>query len=220
MVTRDDNHVYRNDQGKIYIGVTSHLQIAGLVDFSMVNPVDLGHAKARGGYIHEAVRLFLNDDLDMGDSMEGYKGYVNAFIKFSKDHQLKVWDAEKILHISLLRTAGQFDFVGEISSDNAGYGHMFEVKATAIMPPTAPLQVAAYVKLWNNNRENKIFGGYGLHLKNKGTYRLYKYDLSKYMPWFDSIVRCNWNALSEGIIPLGAKTNENTHNLCKSIIEG
>lgn len=220
MILRDDQHIYRNEKGKIYLSCTQHLTIAGLVDFSMVKETDLEHARTRGTFVHDAVRMYLNNDLNTDNPMEGYRGYVEAFIKFSKEHNLTVWDSEGFIKSDKLMTAGEFDLVGMINSDVSSPAYLFEIKTPTTMPLTAPLQVAAYVKLWNECKKNKIFGGYGLHLKKNGTYRLYKYDLIKYGKWFESIVRCNWNALSEGIIPTPAKANPQILNLCKTIIGG
>jgi len=217
-VERDDSHIYMHE-GNVYLSCTQHIQIAGLVDFSMINPVILAHAALRGQYVHDAVRLYLNDDLDIGTLDESYAGYVQGFVKFCKDHNLEVWDSESIIWSDRLRTAGTFDFVGKISSDHA-YAYMFEIKTSSAMPLTIGLQLAGYVKLWNKCRDNNIFGGYGLLLKKNGTYSLTKYDLLKYGDWFESIVRCNWNAIDSGMIPIGTKENSKLHDLCETLTNG
>lgn len=216
MISRDQDHIYRNEKDEIYLSCTQHLQIAGLVDFSMVRPEDLNHARDRGLHVHAATKLYLNNDLDLCDPMEGYRGYVEAFIKFCLEHNINAWDAESLLWSDRLKTAGEFDFVSDFKGLQSPT--LFEIKTTSVMPLTTPIQIAAYITLWNERKTQMIVRGCGIHLKNNGKYSLYEYNPAKYAPWFQSIVRCNWNALSEGIIPTPAKSDQKIFNLCQEII--
>ncbi len=218
MITLDDNHIYRNDKGEIYLSVTQQLQIAGLVDFSMVKPEDLDFAKLRGKYVHKAINMYLYDDLDVGGLDGSYRCYVEGFVKFKEENGLLSYQSEEIVFNDVLKTAGTFDFIGSINSDLSSRAYMFEIKTPQTMPLTTPYQVAAYVKLWNSMHDDKIYGGYGLHLLSTGNYRLYKYDLLKYGKKFINICHANWGALEDGIILMGAKSDPKTLELCKEII--
>jgi hypothetical protein len=222
MVTRSLEHIYRNEKGEIYLSVTQQLQIAGLVDFSMVRPEDLEYAGLRGQYVHEAVHLYLYDDLDVESLDLAYKGYVKGFIKFSEEHSLLPISSEEIVYSDILRTAGAYDLVGWEMGNFGGAPVMIEIKSTATMPITASLQASAYLKFYNQDKcsSDYIENAYGLHLQNNGTYKLYKYKWRDDFRIFQKICHINWWALSNKIIPVGAHNNENVYNLCELIIKG
>lgn len=218
MITRDDQHVYRDSQGKIYIGVTSHFQIAGLVDFSHVNPCDLAFAAQRGSFVHQAHYLYLLDDLDLDSLNESYKCYCEAFIKFYKEQNVEVWDSENIISSDKLRTAGSFDLVCSLN----GTGSVVEFKTSATMPDTTCLQTAGYKILWNENKpRNIIVNRWGVHLLKTGKYKMYRYEDKSDEQAFINMVRFNWWALSKLKKPsTRAKSDEKIYSLCKSIIKG
>lgn len=217
MISLDNKHIYRNEKGEIYLSCTQHLVIAGLVDFSMVNKEDLEYAGLRGKHIHRAHYLYLLDDLDVESLDESYRGYCNAFIKFYKEQNIEVWDSENILHSDTLLTAGSFDLMCSLN----GYGSVVEFKTSATMPKTVGLQTAGYKILWNQNKpKNKVLFRYGVHLKKTGKYTIHRCEDSNDNRIFENIVRTNWYALSKGIIPIGARSNDNVYNLCKSITGG
>lgn len=217
MVTREDQHIYRNEQGKIYLSCTQHLTIAGLVDFSMVRAADLEYAGQRGGFVHRAHYLYLLDDLCVESLDESYKAYCEAFIKFYKEQSVEVWDSENILHSDKLMTAGSFDMIGKFN----GVGSVFEFKTSATMPKTTGLQLAGYKTLWNENKpKNLVINRWGVHLLKTGKYKLQRYEDTREKDIFKNIVKTSWWSLSNKIIPLGAKNNPETYQLCKSIVKG
>lgn len=213
MISRDENHIYHNGK-EIFVSVTQHLQVAGLVDFSMVTRADLEFARLRGQHVHTAINMYLYEDLDF-DSLDGlYKGYVQAFIRFCKEHSFIPTSSEEIVYCDILRTAGTYDLTGEWGGEPA----MIEIKTPATMPITTALQVSAYLKFYNQNNSRPIDKAYGLHLRENGTYKLHKYKWWDDFKIFRNICKTNWWCLSNGIIPVGARSNPKTLELCKEIV--
>lgn len=215
MITCDKNHIYRNDKGEIYLSVTQHLTISGLQDFSMCRKEDLDFAALRGKYVHKAHYMYLLDDLVVDNLDAAYKGYCEAFIKFYKEQNIEVWDSESVLYSKNLRTAGSFDLMCLFS----GFGSVVEFKTSAIMPKTTGLQTAAYKLLWNEREPDDLINTrIGVQLLKTGKYRMRHYVSPKDENIFRNICHTNWWCLSNRIIPLGAKADPKTYELCKEII--
>jgi hypothetical protein len=213
MITRDNNHIYRDDGGEPYISVTQHLQIAGLVDYSMCRTEDLIYAAERGKYVHEAINMYLYDDLDVEGLDESYRGYVQAAIKFLES--ITVLSSEEIVCDPDLRTAGQYDLIGRCDLMKT----LVEFKTCSTLPSTTSLQLSGYKHLdyVYGNRDEPIMRRMAVLLKNNGSYTVHEFK-DKNEPWFVRIARNNWAALNAGIIPLGAKASDETYNLCREII--
>ena len=214
MVNRDSNHIYRNEAGKIYISVTQHLVIAGWSDFSMIDADTLEYASDMGTFVHEALNMYVEDDLDLY-SIKGqlYEPYVLAGIKFLKENNVKVWDCNVLVWDDQLRTAGEMDFTGTLRNDARMI--IFDWKTGAKTKTTA-IQLSGYGCLNSKEVIPKLLE---VQLKKNGKYSTEYHDHNKEKGAFKSICRSNWHALARGIIPVGAKNNENVHNLCKTIIK-
>jgi hypothetical protein len=215
MITRDSNHIYRNEKGETYISVTQQLKIYGLIDFSMVRKEDLDYAAERGSHVHHAHYLYLLDDLVVDSLDESYKGYVKAIIKFYKEQNIEVWDSESIVYSDKLRTGGSFDLMCSFN----GYGSVVEFKTPVVMPKTTGLQTAAYKMLWNESKpQNFVVHRYGVQLFNNGRYKIHKYENQQDKFVFANIAHTNWYALSNRIIPVGAKSDPDIYAICKEIV--
>lgn len=221
-IKRSKDHIYRNEKGEIFLSVTQHLQIAGLVDYSMVKPADLEFAALRGQYVHKAHYLYLLDDLEVGSLDKEYRGYCEAFVRFYKEQNIEVWDSENIVYSDDLRTAGTPDIICASFKSGDYAGAVIEIKTPTILPKTIGLQTAGYKCLYNEmpSKEVAVVGRWALLLKNNGKYSLIKQVNKRDQGAFRNIVHANWYALSNGIIPIGAKTDPKTWELCKSIING
>lgn len=224
MIHRDESHIYRDESGKIFISVTQNLAIAGLVDFSMVKPVDLEYARLRGQYIHDAIDKHLLDDLDIeAPELEGYRDYIKAYIQFEKDHQWEAYKSEGIVYDELLRTAGQFDQVGKKGNNIGGYRlTVLDIKTAVTVSEVARLQLAAYQDFYNQDQENenKITARICLQLLPTGKYKVFWYKDKQDIHIFKCICRTNWWALSNRIIPMGAQKDKKVLALCQEIIKG
>jgi hypothetical protein len=218
-INRDENHIYRDDNGKIYLSVTQHLQIAGLIDFSMVTPQALDIASERGTYVHDAVNLWLDDDLDMDSIDNSYLRYVNGAISFLENSDFESWESNLMVWSERLRTAGETDLLGEMRKSPA----ILDWK-TGVKSPTTPLQLSAYSFLYNESNPNnkKHFKLLEINLTSDGKYRIADHtnNYRQYIGIFQSICKMNWWALSNGVVPVGAKNDPNIYELCKTIING
>lgn len=213
MVTRDNNHIYRNKAGKIYISVTQQLVISGWSDFSMIDPDTLEYAGERGKFVHDALNLSFLDDLNL-ESIKGvpYEPYVLAGIKFIKENNIKIWDYNILVWNDNLRTAGEMDFIGTMGKNPRMV--IFDWK-TGVKTKTTPIQLAGYGHM-NKKSSNPLL--MEVDLKKTGSYSIDSYHYAAEKEAFKSICRGNWHALSRGIIPVGAKNNDNVYQLCKTII--
>jgi len=222
MISRNDQHVYHDQSGSKWLSVTQQLTIAGFCDFSMVSPANLEHARIRGYFVHETVKLLVYDNLDTEiDSLDpGYRNYVKAFVQFQKDHGWAVFKTEEIVFDNSLRTCGEYDQIGKLR--NSDVLLLLDIKATATVSEAVRLQTAAYRDFYNQDPRNKQKVGLrgSLQLLPSGKYKLYFYKDAQDIRIFQCICKSNWWSLSNKIIPLGAKSSDSTYKLCKQIIGG
>lgn len=216
MVKRDENHVYRNEKGLIYLSNTQHLVIAGWSDLSMVNGEDLEYAQERGTHVHNALNMFVEDDLDLGAlENEPYKGYVDAGIAFLKATGFVPYNTNVIVFNDLLRTAGEIDMVGRLA--NSKQEVILDWKTGAPSAVTA-IQLSGYNSMYISGKlpcERILLEA---NLKDNGGYTTIAHDRKKNQSTFEQIARVNWKALSMGVIPVGAKNDPQIYELCKTII--
>lgn len=216
MVNRDENHVYRNKDGLIYISNTQHLAIAGWSDFSMVDGETLEYACQRGTYTHDALNMHVDDDLDL-ESLEGqpYKPYVEAGIAFLEQTGFIPHETNKIVWSDLLRTAGELDMIGNFPGESKTT--ILDWK-TGSPSPTTAIQLAGYNLM--NCKGNPFFvENKEVNLKGNGKYKIIAHDRKKHNSTFEQMCRLNWKALSMGIVPVGAKNDPQIYELCKTIIK-
>lgn len=127
-----EKHEYHKG-GKRLPSVTEILRAVGLVGMEWVTE----EALARGSAVHEAIRFFVEGDLDESSLHPTIAPYVAAFKRFMAESGFVAHEAEK--HVSARTYAGTLDLLGEFSDGPA----VIEVK-TGTVPPWAALQVAAY----------------------------------------------------------------------------
>ena len=78
-----DSHAYRDADGSECLSVTQAIQIAGLIDYSMVRPEYLDVARKRGELVHQACAL-----ADRGEDLNHYVmpdllwPYISAYLSF------------------------------------------------------------------------------------------------------------------------------------------
>lgn len=70
-------HLYTID-GIEVPSVTGVLTAQQFVDFSRVPPDVLAAAQARGTYVHQVLHYLLEEDYDLGDCDDRYRGYVDS----------------------------------------------------------------------------------------------------------------------------------------------
>ena len=150
MIICDSNHIYRDTETGLTIpNVTSILEKAGLVDFSMVNPEKLKRAQDFGKAVHLACHLYDKHNLDMGSLDPALKPYLEDWIKWKKDSGFLIDSSEKIVYSKIYNYAGTYDRVGLLD----GVRTLIDIKTGTTLPKTIALQIAAYMGAANEGRK-------------------------------------------------------------------
>lgn len=151
----------------------------------------LDNAKEKGKAIHEATeRLDKTGKCDI--SLE-YTPYVNAYVQFRKDYNIKNYIyIEKPFAHSDLRYAGTLDRVYKIDkpfadmvkkqckvdiSNKIGQVAIIDLKtSSAVKKPLAQIQLPAYAELIKDNTKFKVGCLLILQLKKDDKYKAYYFD--------------------------------------------
>ncbi len=219
--TRDDDHVYRDQNGTIYLSVTQQLHLIGdLVDFSMVSSSVLDAATERGTFTHDAMKIWHTDEygLDMNSLDPSYKKYVEACIDFFQKNKHETWVVESTVYDPRIRTAGTLDWLGILNKKLT----ILDYKSGVSSKITA-LQLAAYKRLWEYSRTGKhtIKNLLEVKLSKDGTYRQISHNLGlRSESVFVAICKVNWFKLELGQMPEGAIGNPKLEKLCHLIMGG
>jgi hypothetical protein len=144
-----ETHLY-TIAGATVPSVTQVLNDVGFVDFSMVPKHTLEAAQARGNYVHQVLHYYLENDFDLGDVDERFRGYVDSAIRFLESARLRglthpetgtpiaveyrFWDRVR-------RFAGTMDYVAWDPDDVLAIN---DWKTGEPDDVAAPLQTAAY----------------------------------------------------------------------------
>lgn len=140
-----DLHRYIDLDGRACMSVTQALKIAGLVDFSMVPPDVLEHARNRGSLVHEAcARIDIGESLDDVEIPAECFPYIDAYLLFCKEMKYvpdQDWiERPMIVDMFGHRVGMMPDSVGIIN----GTLTVIERKATSVAHPAWGLQTAGY----------------------------------------------------------------------------
>ena len=113
----DKDHKYTVDSIE-YPGVTTVLKTAGLMGYLPSNQYYLD----RGTFIHDALELYLHDDLDTETLSEGIKGFVESGIRFIEHIGMKktYTFTELSLHDPVYQYCGTMDVVPLIDYKSGG----------------------------------------------------------------------------------------------------
>jgi hypothetical protein len=80
-------HLYTVDN-RVIPSVTQVLEDVGIVDYSHIPPSVRDEALYRGSYVHQAIALWLEDDLDEKSVNPKYVGYFKAAKRFTSEWEL------------------------------------------------------------------------------------------------------------------------------------
>lgn len=159
-------HRYSVD-GQELLGVTHTLDEAGLVD-------DFGWTDAtreRGAYVHAAIVLHHQGDLDI-EALDGVLlPYVGAYLGFLDDSGFRVVGFEERVFSLALRCAGTLDLRGSFPDDPPFVTNIVDIKSGTV-PMHVGYQVAAYALLLPRDPQRPIVRRYALNLRSDGSYRL------------------------------------------------
>jgi hypothetical protein len=172
--------------------VTEVLDIAGLIDWSMVPPGVLEEAGERGHRVHEWLELLDQGFLDLEDEPdEDIAGFVGAYLRFKDETGFK---PELIEHVVVNETyayAGMLDRTGRLNGDRA----MVDLKTVRQVNATTALQTAGYAACLGNGHRR-----FALQLRPDGTYSLVPYtDRNDVHDFYAAVRLAHWRIKHQGV---------------------
>lgn len=166
--------------------VTQILALTGLAQFNA--PWFSEATKARGTYLHEAIALDVEGDLDDDTLDEQLRGGVDGWRKFMADTGARIEFAEQMLCDPDLRIAGRLDYIVTMP-DPRQPGRTVRVllDVKRALYPCAAIQLAAYVDLATALYDHPVyFRRAALVLPGDGSYVLHHFT--------DHLDRATWQA--------------------------
>jgi len=144
--------------------VTSILQAAGLLDFSMVRKDIMERAQVFGTAAHLAAQLDDLHTLDIDSVDSSIMGYLESWRKFCKDYGLTFTPEE----IEQRLVSKRYGFAGSPDRWHTEKGLLVDIKTSTVMSAATKLQTAAYQILIEENMGIKIKERLGVQLTENG----------------------------------------------------
>ena len=159
-ISLSKNHVYTDETGKVYPGVTT---VIG--DVYGRYPYPEGSAE-RGHHVHLATELFDEDDLDETTLDSVVAGYLDGWKRFREEMDFVPTQIEMIVHNTAYGYCGKLDRLGKFR-DKPNRKIMLDIKSGA-KEWWHPLQTMAYVTCLDDGPYDR----YALYLTADGKYKL------------------------------------------------
>ena len=178
-ITLAEGHVYRDETGAEWPGVTGTLKSAGLIDARWFDE----YSRTRGEYVHLACAMDDRGELDEASLDPVIRPYVEAWRAFRRESGCVMVAVEELVYNPILRYAGTLDWRGRLNGR-----HAIIDRKTGPCQPWTGLQLAAYAAPFNEPHDR-----YGIQLKDDGRYKLTKYDDINDLAVFRSaLILRNW----------------------------
>jgi hypothetical protein len=158
-------HRYTFD-GRELIGVTQALTDAGLIDARW----HTDEAALRGTYVHAAIALLHEDDLDVDRLDASLLPYVNAYLRFVTESGFERQAWEERVCDALLGYAGTLDLRGRFVEQAHGID-LIDIK-TGTVPGWAGYQTAGYARCLPDRPIRR----WALNLRADGKYSLQRLE--------------------------------------------
>jgi len=152
-----------------YPHVTQIVQAAGLSNYSGVPENIMEAARNRGDVGHKTCELYDLENLDMNSVDERISPYLQAYIKFLKDFDLKFTKDE--IEKQLVSKMG---FVGTPDRISKAKGLAIDIKLTHSLLPVLAIQLAGY-QILAEESGIRIKKRVGVQLKGDATYLIQEY---------------------------------------------
>lgn len=167
-----DTSAYHLD-GKRLVSVTEALSLAGLVDYSKIEPDVLEAASERGKRVHA-----LTAATDSGGAVDpelaaGVEGYLAAYETFRADSGFAPVLVEHSMVNPRHRYAGTLDRLGWFGK---GQLALIDLKCMAAIPRWVGLQLAGYQLALSEEFEGQPIKRYALRLRPNGRYFLHRFS--------------------------------------------
>lgn len=172
----DENHIYELD-GKVIPSVSEILRFMSREVYGDINKYILDHAAERGTAIHLATQEI--DETGQCEIDTIYAGYIEAYAKFLKEHEVRWHYTEKPLADGNKGYAGTLDRAGYVD----GVFSIVDFKTVAAVKKSlVKAQLNGYHGLIKANNLEEVQKLYCLQLCKNGEYRLYdvKIDPSEF----------------------------------------
>lgn len=160
--------------------VTEILNLAGLVDYSKVQPEYLERARASGSLMHEWIHLLTEGHISADDEPPPeIAGEVKAYLRFVAESGFQATASEQVVVNPVLRYAGTFDLRGTLGGVDA----LIDLKRMTSVCAWVKWQLAGYA-LCLDPRPKR----FALRLLSNGTYRLDPYrERSDEQDWLAAV---------------------------------
>ena len=156
-------------KGSLVPNVTSIIDSIKLIDFGYIKKDVLKAACYRGTAVHETIRLYNKDTLDLPKLADKWKGYLAAYINFMNDTDAEVVNYETKVFSKKYMFAGTLDLIVKIN----GKLHLIDFKTGVISSKSCRLQTSAYESCYREmTGEKKAIKRHALKLNEDGTYEL------------------------------------------------
>lgn len=180
----EGDHAYTLGERRL-VSVTQALAMTGVADFS--SPWFTDAVKARGTFLHEAIALDVEGDLDDESLDPELRGGVEGWRKFVADTGAVVEHWETMLCDPAAGIAGRMDGVIRLLEANGRTVRML-IDIKRALYPSAAIQLAAYVDMAARLYDQPVhFQRAALVLPGNGSYRLHTFT--------DALDRATWHAV-------------------------
>jgi len=162
--------------------VTEVLRASGLIDLSQIPTFILERARVRGSAVHQLVHYLNEEDLDWTSVDPALRGYLDAWIAYREQTQLRVLLCEHRIASRQHRCAGTLDLLAIIRNE----GWLLDYKTGDPEDVAADFQTGAYLGLaaeWSASDPRlaealALFPRWrraAVRLKKDGTFRVTEY---------------------------------------------
>lgn len=189
MLTFDEQQHRYKWNGAVKPSVTQVL--SKLHDFNMVPKEVLEAACLRGTYVHTLCEYHDQNDLD--DSSVGiYRGYLDAWLKFTSDHSAKWSGIEMRGYSERFGYAGTLDRCGTLR----GAPFVADIKTSAAPHRVWNMQLAAYRQLLAEQDPSWLLARLAtVQLRSDGTYKFIEWSDPDAWPAFVALITLsNWSS--------------------------
>lgn len=190
---------------RVVRSVTQVLEDANISDWSGVPDDILWAAQQRGTMVHRACHFLNKGTLDQSTVDEAIGGYVEAWVKFRRDHDFRPTVSEHLVYRRItindkevirpaetdLEIIGQLDTFGRVGAKNVG-DTLIDIKTGDPTDSWAP-QTAAYVRAYSL-KARFTAKRLVVQLKRNGDFKLHWYPIR----FFDADWEVFRRALIEG----------------------
>lgn len=162
LVFYDASHTYKLD-GEELPSVSEVIRFISREVYGTVNQYTLDNAAERGTKVHKLTEAL--DKYGSCEAPEDLVGYIKAYVKFRKDHQVEWQKIEYATHHPDRLYAGTIDRIGLVD----GKLSVVDIKSSyAVQKPLC----AAQLNLYRMMLTEEVQALYIAHLRADGTYKL------------------------------------------------